>query len=258
MDERNGTPHPPSDRHTQLVLAALKEAIGSPGEHRLFRGGKLAGLFPARIGPAGEAATFAVEHALLEPTRTETKGKATIEWVRLTPQGVDFLHAHDSPKAILQELRDTLQATREGIPRWLQEMAEEFRTFTNRCTSQFEELTRRLDQLTDRVDRALRREDARRPELPEATAQLIPWAMTALEFLDRRREGGAAEACPLPELFAALRRTHATLSLTEYHDGLRRLADVRAIRLSEGVPDEIREPEYALLDGAKMLYRVSR
>src|SRR5438067_12803103 len=44
-------PPPDNPRRTELLLDALKAAIATPGEHRLFRSGKLAGLFPSRAGP---------------------------------------------------------------------------------------------------------------------------------------------------------------------------------------------------------------
>ena len=72
---------------------------------RLYKSGKLEGLFPGRAGANGDAAALALRDSLLEVVRTETKGKTTIEWVRLTPQGVEFLHEHQSPIRALNELR---------------------------------------------------------------------------------------------------------------------------------------------------------
>ncbi|HEY8505637.1 MAG TPA: hypothetical protein VIL46_13715 [Gemmataceae bacterium] len=265
MEERNGdTPPPPpragghgDERRTEVLLAALKEALIRPGEHRLFKSGKLAGLFPSRAGAAGEAATLAVRDGLLETVRTETRGKTAVEWVRLTPRGVDFLHAHDSPRAVLRELRATLGAARAGVPLWLEEMTRELQDFTRRCAAKLEEIARRLDALDERVENALRRAEAAGPAPPDPAARLVPWGLDALTYLDQRKESGAGD-CPLPELFAALRRQHPDLSVTAFHDGLRRLHDLRAIRLSPGEGGELREPEYALLDGARMLYYAGR
>src|SRR5947208_10537229 len=97
------------DRPTQALLEALRAAL-SAGEQRLYRTGKLDGLFPGRPGPAGAAAEMALRDGLLEVTRTEARGKTTIDWVRLSPRGVDFLHEHESPLRALQELRATLAA----------------------------------------------------------------------------------------------------------------------------------------------------
>src|SRR5438093_8062267 len=108
-----------TDRVEFAVLQALKQALAEPAEQRLYRSGKLPGLFPSRSGASAEAAGRALREGLLEVARTETKGKTAIEWVRITPRGVDFVHDHESPVRVLEELHDTLQLTREGMPVWV-------------------------------------------------------------------------------------------------------------------------------------------
>src|SRR5439155_21708918 len=103
-------------RRTELLLDALKAAIGTPGEHRLFRSGKLPGLFPSRAGPSADAALVAIRDGLLETVRTETRGKLVVEWVTATPRGVAFVHEHDSPKSVLRELKALLDASLIGVP----------------------------------------------------------------------------------------------------------------------------------------------
>src|SRR5579885_435987 len=106
------------DRFTETLLDALKLALADGGEHRLYRSGKLDGLFPGRTGTNGEAAAFALREGLLEPVRTETKGRTVIEWVRLTPRGVDYLHERESPLRALEELREALRTAEAGVPAW--------------------------------------------------------------------------------------------------------------------------------------------
>src|SRR5215831_14601470 len=110
------------DKVTDALLAALKQALAEPGEQRLFRSGKLAGLFPGRAGANGDAAARALRDRLLEVARTEQRGKTAVDWVRPTPRGVAFLHDHESPVRALQELRAAVQATQESAPAWLEEM----------------------------------------------------------------------------------------------------------------------------------------
>ena len=45
----------PGTPRTEHLLEALKFAIANPGEHRLFRSGKLAGLFPRNDSPTRNA-----------------------------------------------------------------------------------------------------------------------------------------------------------------------------------------------------------
>jgi hypothetical protein len=249
-----------TDRAEFVVIQALKQALAEPGEQRLFRSGKLPGLFPTRTGANALAAADAVSEGLLEVVRTEQKGKLTVEWVRATPAGVSFLHAHESPRAVLDELHAALQTTRAGVPVWLEGMQREVQTLSDRLGEEMDRLLHRLDSLARRVEEALRRADAEIPALEDGVARAVPWAADVLFYLDRRRQSGATGDCPLPELFAALRERRSDVSLSDFHDGLRRLDDLRAIALKpfEGTPGEISEPEYALLDGANVLYYVRR
>src|SRR5262249_27650214 len=92
-------------REREAVLEARRQARARRGEPRLYRSGKLDGLFPAGTGAAGCAAEVALRDGLLEVARTETRGKTAADWVRLTPRGVDFLHEHESPLRALHDLR---------------------------------------------------------------------------------------------------------------------------------------------------------
>lgn len=257
-------PAPPPDpreaeKRTEFLLDALKAAIADPGDHRLFRWGKLAGLFPSRSGPSAAAASLAVRQGLLETVRTETKGKLVVEWVRATPKAVGYVHDHDSPKAVLRELRDVIGETRAGVPVWMQQARDEAAQLALRFEHQAREMTRRLDALAERVEAALRRVELSHPGLSEPMGQLVPWGLTAVEYLDRRKQAAGAAWCRLPELFHAVRERHPELTLSAFHDGLRRLADTRAVRLAPAAdPDELREPEYAVVMGGMLMWAVGR
>lgn len=250
------SPPPPDERRTELILDALKAAIGTPGEHRLFRSGKLAGLFPTRSGTSAEAALLAVREGLLESVRTETRGKIVTEWVRATPKAVAFVHEHDSPKSVLKELKGVLDATRSGVPVWMADAKAGLDALSARFEERATAMLARLDDLAERVEAALRRAEAKAPAVAEPVGRVVPWAVEALEYLDRRRVGGAATDCPLPELFHALRVKVPTLGLPDFQDGLRRLHDVRAVRLAPSA--EMPEPEYAVVVDGRLMYAAGR
>src|SRR6516225_4269822 len=54
------------DKVTQVLLDALKDALAQPGEQRLYRSGKFAGIFAGRTGLNGEAVARALRDGLLE------------------------------------------------------------------------------------------------------------------------------------------------------------------------------------------------
>lgn len=253
-------PVSPADdpRRTELLLDALKASIGTPGEHRLFRSGKLAGLFPSRAGTSAEAAVVAARMGLVETVRTETKGKVVTEWVRATPRAVAFVHEHDSPKSVLRELKDVLDTTRGGVPAWMDAARSELAAVSAKFEERADAMLRRLDDLAERVEAALRRAEAKAPAVADPVGRVVPWAVVTLEYLDRRAGVGPAGACPLPELFHAIRVRDPGLTLSAFQDGLKRLHDVRAVRLLPVADGELTEPEYAIVVGGQLMYAAGR
>jgi DNA-binding PadR family transcriptional regulator len=253
------------DRIEQALVEALRQALVEPGEQRLYRSGKLSGLFAGRTGPQGIAAAQALRDGLLEVVRTETKGKTAIEWVRLTPRGVEFLHERESPLVALQELRSTLRLNQQAIPVWLTEMDGHLQALDERLAADARKWLERLDALARRVDETLRRLEQSAPLLPPEIAGDYPWAIDVLNYLDRRRlaagppANGEPADCPLPELFTALAGQHPGISISVFHEGLRRLHERRLLHLRPAASlADLPQPEYALLDGAAVLYYAAR
>lgn len=243
------------DRTSETLLEALAQALAVPGEHRLYRAGKLEGLFPSKVGAVAEAASQALTLGLLERTRTETKGKTEIDWVRITPRGVEYLHDHRSPVHALHELRDVLRANQEAVPLWLADMQQQLTDLGVRLRADAGRWVERLAGLERQVSDTLRRLEAAAPLLPQEVAEAHPWAIDALNYLDRRRASGGVDDCPLPELFAAVLHHHPELSLTAFHDGLRRLHQRRAVLLKPANdPMTMTQPEFALLEGDCVFY----
>jgi hypothetical protein len=249
---------PSTDRVTQTLVEALARALATPGEQRLYRAGKLDGLFPGRTGASAEAVARAREQGLLEWVRVETKGKTAIDWVRITPRGVDFLHEHESPLRALHDLRAVLQANQRAVPVCLDEMRGVLRDLEARLSADAGRWLQRLAALENRVADTLRRLEAAGPLLPDEVARDHPWAIDALNYLDRRRTSGAPDPCPLPELFAAVRQHHPALGIAAFHDGLRQLHRRKALVLLPAEDGPLTQPEYALLDGARVYDRAVR
>jgi len=249
----------PTDKVTETILEALKQGLVRPGEHRLYRSGKLDGLFAARSGAGAEAATRALRLGLIETVRNETKGKTVIDWVRVTPKAVEFVHEHESPLRALQDLRDELRATKDGVPAWHEEMRRALASLGDKLAEDSARMRQRVEALSERVEEALRRLALLGPHLPESVTQSVPWAEDALTYLARRQSGGAPGPCPLPELFAVLAGRQAGFTMAGFHDGLRRLHERRLVHLlpPTAVPEAMAQPEYALLDGGNVFYFVT-
>ncbi len=241
------------------LVEALKLGMSGPGEQRLYRTGKLPGLFAARTGTAGAAAALAVRDGYVEVVRTETKGKTATDWVRVTAKGIDLVMQRESPTRAMDELRAALQLTKDGLPAWIVQIRQGLQELANRCIEQVTATARRLEALSERIEQALEQAEAAAPKVPPDAADAFPWAQEVLTYLDRRRETGVDGACPLPELYTTIRCRHGDLSVLDYHTGLRRLHDRGLVKLIpfDGT-DPLPQPEYALLDGACVYYYVSR
>jgi hypothetical protein len=151
-----------------------------------------------------------------------------------------------------------LAAARSGIPVWQDEMLQSLEKLASDITGEMARYLAKLDALTKRVDQALRRVEVN-PDLSASLQAIVPWGVDALTSLDRRTEGGAAGECPLPELFGAVRAKHATLTVRDFHDGLRRLSDNGAVRLTPWAgPGAMPQPEYALMADGRLMYHVGR
>lgn len=248
-----------SDRVRDALLDALGRVLAVPGERRLFKAGKLDGLF-ARTGAAGEAAARALSDGLLERVRTEVKGKTEIDWVRITPRGVEFLHEHESPVRALHELRCTLRANQDAIPAWLEQMHAVLRRMGEQLTADANRWREQLQALECRVGETLRRLEAAGPLVPEEIAHEHPWSIDALNYLDRRRTGGASDPCPLAELFRAVAEHHPQLTLPTFKEGLKILHRRQALLLREAESPEqmAQQAEYALLDESRVYYLAVR
>jgi hypothetical protein len=247
------------DRATEILANALGQALASSAEQRLYRSGKLDGLFPSRSGTAGEAASRALREGLLEVVRTETRGRTVIDWVRPTPAGVEFLYQHQSPVRALDEMRSTLRLNQQALPVWLADMRAALHSLDTRLAADAARWHDRLEALARRVEQALDRLERAAPPLPTNVLQAHPWSIDAINYLDRRRSGGSPGDCPLPELFAALRREYPDFSLGAFHQGLDRLHERHVLRLRPIGPSEaMAQPEYALLRGDAVLYYATR
>src|SRR6185312_14084686 len=134
----DAAPPPHSD-----MPAPPTATVTAAGEHRLFRFGRLAGLFPSRAGLSAEAAGQALRMGLLETVRSETRGKLVVEWVQATSRAVAYVHEHDSPKSVLRELKELLQAGRDGVPQWMNETRAELADLSYRFTARATALLKR-------------------------------------------------------------------------------------------------------------------
>src|SRR5262249_38601001 len=145
------------DKVKETLLAALRQGMTQPGEQRLYRSGKLPGLFTGRTLVNAEAATQAIRDDLLELVRSETRGKTPIEWVKITQKGIDFVLQHESPARALDELKAALQANQKSLPGWVADMKRALRDLETQFLGEVHRIGERLDLLARQVTETLER-----------------------------------------------------------------------------------------------------
>jgi hypothetical protein len=238
-----------ADRSTQLLLDALSRAAADPAGLPLYASKSGPGLFPATAA-ARHAAQRCMEEALVKVIRTEARGKALQEVCALTDKGLAYLLSQVSPRQLLEDLVRAIEARQVQLAdlvsaaRQAQTSLEAFRALAGKV----------LQQLNSQGGAPLARGDAR----PSANGA-DGWTASALAYLVRRQDAGAAQDCPLPELYEAARPAHPKLTLGEFHDGLRRLHEQGRIYLHlwTGPLHDLPEPACALLVGHEVAYYAS-
>lgn len=243
------------DKATQILLDALRQGTREQGEQRLYRAGKLPGLFSGKTTINAELAAQAIREGYIELVRTEARGKTVIEWARITSKGVEFVVQHESPLKVLEDLHETLRMNQEGLPSWFAELQTRLDAVGQKLVDEFQEVKRKLDWLSNRVVEALQRAERIGPAVENGAVGVLPWSNDAVHYLEERGQASVGPQCPLPELFHVVRKKDPELTIRDFHSGLRRLHDRGVIRLltfegEDGPP----EPEYALLDGAAVYY----
>lgn len=238
------------DRHIELIATACKEAGQHPEGIALYKVGKNPGLFTSKTGPAGEAATQALQAGYLELLRTDSKA----ETVRLTARGEAFLKEHLDPKATLEELLVQLKAHQQTMPRWIAEIDAQFAAFRLRSLNFLEQQGASITRLLERTESALRRLES--GGMPALTEVLEPWQVEALLTLDQK-----PGTMSLADLFHALEKAGFTqLTIPDFQHGLLLLRDRGTIKLvQEGInAGPMLEPEYALIDEGRIYVGVER
>jgi hypothetical protein len=237
------------------ALEALARALADPTP-KLMLGSKSApGFFTGSSAPVKAAARLCEERGWLAPTgELVGKGKSRKPTYRLTPAGLQAVLQHSEPLQLLRGLEGTLRqqlevftALREQMGRLLEgarPVAEAVAALTARMEPpDVEQIVRRMGQ------------GGTPASAPPQVAG--DWLEQAVQLVREQQQRDRYQPLTLPQLFAALRRSHPVLTLGQFHDGLRTLRDQGRIRLSPwtralATLDDARNALF--LDGEVMYY----
>jgi hypothetical protein len=232
---------PLADKASQLLLAGLGRAAAEPAGLPLHARKGAKGLFAGTA--AGKlAAQRSKDEGYLQIVGTETRGKSALEICALTDKGLAHLLSQVSPKQVLEDFIRAVESRQAQL---------------NELVGAARQMQTGLDTLKLAAENVLRQVHA------PVTAPSINGTHAAnldlLPLLVRWQESGAAEDCPLPELFRQACVAAPHLTVGSFHDALRRLHDQQQIYLHPwtGPLYAIPEPPFALLVGHEIAYYAS-
>jgi hypothetical protein len=244
------------DKSSQMVLSALSKAVADPGGLPLHGRRSAPGLFPA-TSSGKQAARRCLDEGFLRPVEPEAVKPRCV----ITDKGVCYLLAQVSPRQVLEDFVRVLEARQAQFDGLLVAARE---------------AGAGLDALRTNAERVL--QVVARAEKPASLSALfnsfrgpacggchppdhgmngIPAPDAALlTHLTEWQESGAAEDCPLPDLYRACAAAVPGVSVGCFHDALRRLQHAERIYLHPwtGPLYDLPEPPFALLVGHEVAY----
>ncbi|CAN5496486.1 hypothetical protein BH11PLA2_BH11PLA2_03090 [soil metagenome] len=217
-----------ADKLTPLILTALTRAAAEPAGTPLFATKQVEGLFPANA-LAKTAAKRCIDDGHL---RVESSN------VTITEKGLNWLLEQQSPKAVLDDLVRVLETRSTQVDDLMCEV--------KRMADGLAALQGTLQMVLPKATATTVRIETTPDVTTEIQNALAEWSNTA----------GAAQDCPLPELY---KRLNKACSLGTFHDALRRLHLAHRVYLHPwtGPLYTCPEPTYALLVGHEVAWYAS-
>jgi hypothetical protein len=264
-----------ADKSSQIVFAALSQAAAHAVGLPLHGGKAHPGLFPA-TALGKQAAQRCRDEGYLQPLAdtfpadvSPPQKKPGQEPWGLTEKGLayllhqvsprhvleDFVRALETRQAPLAELLATaraMQATVEALKANAEQVLQRFAGPDNGSPATGS-LNALFAQFLNETKQTAPAEPAPATDPPPACGDLLAplarWQTTS----------GAAEDCPLPELFRQGKAAAPGLTIGAFHDELRRLHEIGKIYLHPwtGPLCDLPEPPYALLVGHEIAYYAS-
>ena len=233
-----------ADKLSHYLLDALGRAALAPAGTPLFGSKAAPGLFPA-TAPARQAALRAKDEGLLRLTAAELKGKLDRDLYVATDAGLAFLLRETSPKEMLEDLARAVEARHLQVDKLLALAGE---THTELVA---------LKEMLSQVLARLGEPAALAPGTAGADTPCPPSWLDDLRV--HLNDWSAAGDCPLPELYRRVSASHPTLTIGQFHDGLRELHDREQVYLHPwtGPLYSLPEPAFALLVGHEIAYYAS-
>jgi hypothetical protein len=258
-----------------LILEALERTLVDPTPRKLHGTKANPGVFLSSSAVAKAAGQQCVQQGLIAVCGHLRK-KAKVEPLYgLAPAGIAYLLEHDPMRQLLTAMQGAVerlirtgadcQQTLSGV----QQQAARLQEVTQRAADRLQppDLEKMLAAVQTAGSHA---QTAATPEAGGAAAdggRAAPaaggvaearWADAVHQHVQQHRRQSPLRPLDLPGLFRFARSQEPALSLGQFHDLVRRLADAGRIRLSPFTQAmyQLQEPECAMIVGREIMYYV--
>jgi hypothetical protein len=210
----------------QLILEALERAVADAQPRKLHGTKANPGIFLSSAAPAKAAAQHCLKLGLLEQRGVQKSRSTTVPLYGPSPAGVQYLLEHDP-------VQQTLAATQSGV--------ESLTRATIDCQQALTHVQQNLTLLREVISAAAARVQPPKVLAPTPSASPPPAGaadgLNALQselvvYLQQQRRQSPLRPVELPQLLRFARSRHPALTLGQFHDLVRRMAEARQIRLS--------------------------
>jgi hypothetical protein len=235
----------------ETAIATLLPVMSDPAPRVLFGTAAVRGFFKGQTAAVKAAAEVCLREKWLEETSEKVgKGVKAKSLYRLTPHGIETLLRHSPPLLALQSIDETLRTQRQLLAQVQDSIAQLTSPLRQQRLEQlFQAAVEKLNppDLAQVVAEAGRTRSARSEADPEWLDSLVRYA----------RQSTAARPLSLRDLFREVKKTHPSLDLGQFHEGVRALRDAGRIRLipyTRAYAEIAGHREAMFLDGEVMYY----
>ena len=245
----------------ELILEAIERALADPVPRKLHGTKTNPGVFLSATASAKAAAQRCLELKLIEP-RSELKSKTkAVPLYGIAPAGVAYLLERDP-------VRNILTSTQTGI--------ENLSRLAAACNQTLLQVQKQLATLGDVVKNTATRLQppdvsqlltaVQQAQSPGASAEGrggpspsdLELQSALLSFVQQQQRQAPLRPVELPQLYRFTRSRQPALTLGQFHDLVRRMAESRQVRLSPFTQAmyQLSEPECAMIIGREVMYYV--
>lgn len=240
----------------ELIGDALKRALADPVPRKLHGTRANPGVFLASSAVAKAAAERCLQLGLIEARGEQTSRTKSVPLYGVTPAGVAYLLQHEPAQQVLASACDGMANLTRAVAECQQTMQHVGEHVARLTAVTCEAAARLAPPDVEALLAAARPTPAAASSPPTDASREIQARL--LDHLRQHKRQSPLRPLDLPQALRWVRTVQPALTLGQFHDLLRRMADAKQVRLTPFTQALylLSEPECALLVGREIMYYV--